>query len=58
MKDIISGTKKRIMGKEVCHVSIPQYENLKIKEIAKFVAPYDKVADYLPDPKEIPKLPK
>ena len=58
LKDLISGTKKKIYGKDVRHISIPQYKGLAIKDIAKFVAPYDKVAEYLPDESEIPKLPK
>ena len=58
LKDIISGTKKRVPGKEVRHIAIPQYENLTIEKIAIFVNTYGKVADYLPDGKEIQKVPK
>ena len=39
-------------------ISIPQYEGLAIKDIANFVRPHGEVALYLPDNKEIPKLPK
>ena len=46
------------MGKDVRHITIPQYKSLKIEKIAEFVSPYNKVGQYLPDPKEIPKLPK
>ena len=53
LKDLISGKKKRIKGKDVRHVTIPQYDNLSIKEIAEFVAPYNTVGHYLPDEKEI-----
>ena len=52
------GKKKRILGKEVRYISIPQYEGLAIKDIANFVRPHGEVALYLPDEKEIPKLPK
>ena len=58
MKDIVSGKKKKIKGKDVRNVTIPQYENLTIDAIAKFVAPYNAVGHYLPEPSEIPKLPK
>ena len=58
MKDLISGRRKRIMGKDVRHVTIPQYDNLTIQEIAKFVAPYGEVGNFLPSEKEIAKLPK
>ncbi len=54
----MAGKKKRINGKEVAWIAVPQYEGLTIKEIAAFVAPHNVVGNYLPDQKEIPKLPK
>jgi hypothetical protein len=53
LKDIISGKKKRVLGKEVRHIAIPQYENLTIEKIAIFVNSYGSVVHYLPDGKEI-----
>jgi len=41
LKELISGAKKKIYGKEVRHCTIPQYDNLTIDAIAKFVAPYE-----------------
>ena len=58
LKDFISGKKKKIYGKDVRHVTVPQYENLTIEAISKFVTQYKHVGDYLPDPIEIPKVPK
>ena len=58
LKDLVYGKKKRIYGKEVRHIAIPQYENLTIEKIAEFVAPYHTIHHYLPDEKEIPKVPK
>ena len=58
LKDLINGRKKRILGKDVRHISIPSYEGLSIKDIAKFVAPYNTIDHYLPDKKEYLKLPK
>ena len=58
MKDLISGKKKRIKGKEVRNVNIPAYDNLTISCIAAFVNPYKQVGHYLPENKEIPKLGK
>lgn len=58
MKDLISGKKKRILGKNLRHISIPQYEGLSIKDIAGFTNEYGSVAAYLPDGKEIHKTPK
>ena len=46
------------MGKDVRHVTIPQYDNLTIQEIAKFVALYGEVGQFLLSEKEIAKLPK
>ena len=47
-----------MLGKEVRHIAIPQYENLTIEKIAIFVNKYGNVIDYLPDGKEIQKVPK
>ena len=58
LKDIISGRKKRVLGKEMRHIAIPQYENLTIEKIAVFVNNYGSVVNYLPDGKEIQKVPK
>ena len=51
-------SKKKIYGKDVRHVTIPQYENLTIEAISNFVTQYGEVEDYLPDVIEIPKIPK
>ena len=56
--DLASGAKKRVLGKDVRHIAIPQYEGLTIEKIAEFVAPYHTIHHYLPDEKEIPKVPK
>ena len=58
LKDLVMGRKKRIYGHQVRHIAIPQYENLTIQKIADFVAPHHLVHMYLPDEKEIPKVPK
>ena len=58
LKDLMSGRKKTIKGKNVAWIAIPQYQGLTIDNIAAFVAPYNVVADYLPEAKELPKLPK
>ena len=36
LKDLVSGAKKKIYGKEVRHISIPQYKGLTINDIAAF----------------------
>ena len=58
LKDLISGKKKKIYGKDVRHVTIPQYENLTIEAIGNFVTSYRHVGDFLPNATEIPKVPK
>ena len=58
IRDLISGKKKRIYGKDLRYIQIPQYEGLSIKDIAAFTNEYGSVAEYLPDGKEIHKTPK
>ena len=58
LKDLISGTKRRIKNTEVKHISVPQYEGLGIKEMSQFLQAYPDIANYLPEMIEIPRLPK
>ena len=53
-----NGTKKKIYGKDVRHISIPHYEGLSLKCIAEFCNQYDYIGDYLPDGKELQKVPR
>ena len=58
LKDLMAGKKKRIKGKDVKWIAIPQYKALTIDKIAAYVAPHGVVGDHLPVDKEIAKLPK
>ena len=40
------------------HIAIPQYQGLTISDIATFTNQYGTVGNYLPDGKEIQKVPK
>ena len=55
---MISGAKKFILSENIKHVSIPQYESLSVKEIKKFMADNPECYQYLPDEKELDKVPK
>ena len=41
------------MGKDVRHITIPQYKGLNINDIAAFTNKYGTVGSYLPDGNEI-----
>ena len=58
LKDLISGVKKRVYGHQVRHITIPAYEGLAIRNIAAFTNLHGRVHDYLPDGKEVLKMPK
>ena len=58
LKDLTSGVKKKIYGKEVRHITIPAYEGLALRDIATFSDQHPQVDDYLPDGKEVMKMPK
>ena len=58
LKALISNEKKPIFGHEVRHVTIPQYDGLALSDIARFVTQHADVQPYLPDGKEINKVPK
>jgi len=42
----------------VRHITIPAYEGLTLKDIAGFAGDHPRVNDYLPDGKEVMKMPK
>ena len=58
LKALINGSKRRILGHEVRHISIPQYEGLNVLDMAGFVKKHNAVNGYLPDGKEVLKMPK
>ena len=48
LKDLMAGRKKRVKGKDVKWIAIPQYKALTIDKIAAYVAPHGVVGDHLP----------
>ena len=59
MRDLAAGIKSIIKGKDVLHISIPQYEGLSIEEFLKYGKDYKRVKDALPnEDKEVGKMPR
>ena len=59
MRDLCSGERKKIFGKDVKYINVPQYDGLDIKQIKKFGQQYVDVNKALPVVnKEIDKLPR
>ena len=59
MRDLCSGKRRRIDGKDVKHIMVPQFEGLAIKHMLTFGFKYDPVQDALPIvEKEVLKLPR
>ena len=59
MRDLAAGIKSIVKGKDVLHISIPQYEGLSIEEFLKFGKDYKLVKNALPDnEKEVGKMPR
>ena len=57
-KDLINGTKKALGGLEIVHLACPQFETLTTEKIIAFGhAHSDRLVQYMPDPKDVPKLP-
>jgi hypothetical protein len=58
-RDLASGKRRRIYGKDVKHLNVPQYEGLTIKDMLKFGNNFDSVKESLPSvEKEVDKLPR
>ena len=59
LRDLASGKKKRIQGKNVMHIMIPQYDGLSVAHILRFGMNFQSVVDSLPDlEKETLKFPR
>ncbi len=59
MRDLMTGTRLRILGKHVNHLNVPQYDGLKIEKFLEFAQDHPKVLRALPsEKKEILKLPR
>ena len=58
LRDIQSGTKKRIKSADVKHINVPQFEGLSIKDMQAFASQYPGIASYFPIEKEVEKLPR
>ena len=59
LRDLASGVKKPIKGRDIKHLHIPQYDHLTIEEFMKFAKDYPFVLMHLPDRlSEIKKMPR
>ena len=58
LKDLAAGRKKKILAKDVKHISIPQYEGLSIADMLEYARSYPAVMQALPVEREIKKLSK
>ena len=59
LRDLIGNKRRKIWGKDVVHLSIPQYEHLGIKEFIEYAEEHPAAMQALPMVmKEIKKLPR
>ena len=58
MKALLAGTKKALKTEAVKVLYAPQYESLAISKLLDFVAGYNAITDYLPDPRDMPSIPR
>ena len=58
MKALLAGTKKALKTEAVKVLYAPQYESLSIKQLLDFAAVYPRIEEYLPDPRDMPQIPR
>ena len=58
LKDLISGTKKFVNCSDVKVCFAPHYEDLTVADILDFALSKPNVEEYLPDKRDVPKLPR
>ena len=57
-RDLVAGKKKKVKCDQVKIIFIPQYDKLTIETILDQAAFHPEVKDYLPDERDLPKLPR
>ena len=40
MRDLVAGKRRKIFGKDVCHMNVPQYDGLSIKNMLEYARPF------------------
>ena len=58
MKDLMAKRKKAIKINDVKHLYAPQYDSLSVSKLLDFAAAYSAVEEHLPEPRDIPLLPR
>ena len=58
MKEIVSGQKQALRVTDIKHLYAPMYESLSTDKILAFANGDGQLMQYLPDPKDIPLLPR
>ena len=59
LRDLVSGQRLMINGKDIKHISVPQYEDLTIKEFLMYALGHPRVLKALPESqKETLKMPR
>ena len=57
-RDLIAGKRKKVKCDQVKIIFIPQYDKLTIETILDQAAFYPEVKDYLPESRDLHKLPR
>jgi hypothetical protein len=58
MKDLVTGVRKYVPMDRVVHIHVPAYESLKLEEIFAFFLQNEVVIPFMPEDKELRKMPK
>ena len=58
MKDLVTGVRKYVPMDRVVHIHVPAYESLKLEEIFSFFLQHEAVIPFMPEDKELRKMPK
>ena len=58
MKALMSRKKKALKTTDIKHLYAPQYDSLSVSKLLDFAAAYSAVEEHLPEPRDIPLLPR
>ena len=58
LKELASGEKKFIKSDHARHLAVPHFEGLTVEDFLDYSGNHPDIDNYLPPPKEIPKLPR
>ena len=58
LRDLLAGKRKHFTSDKIHRLALPYYDTLSIQAMLEFAGKYPKVLEYLPEDRDIDRLPR